>query len=37
MIANELTQFFYCLRLKVWTLVTVELFRDAIVDEEMVP
>lgn len=32
--ANELTQFFYCSGLKVGTLVTVEIFRDAIMDKK---
>ncbi len=35
--ANELTQFFYCSELKVGTLVTVEFFRDAIMDGKVVP
>ena len=34
---NELTQFFYCSGLKVGTLVTVEFFREAIVDEKVIP
>lgn len=35
--ANVLTQFFYCSGLTVGTLVTVEFFRDAIMDEKVVP
>lgn len=34
--AIELTQFFYCSGLKVGTLVTVEFFRDAIMNEKVV-
>lgn len=34
---NELTQFFYCSGLEVGTLVTVEFFRDVVMDKKMVP
>lgn len=33
---QKLTEFFYCSGLKIWTLITINLLRDVIVDKEIV-